>query len=529
MTVDSQGVDNGPLNSGYTGSDTWAEQTYGPAGAASFDGSTWSFAGSAGPLYGGARWDVSDDFAPTASLPGAEHIARVDVTSGSQVNVDLGFSFNVVTTTRGATAAQDPGAGAGLRTVQGSLRQFLTNAAAQSDPNAMRFVPVAPVNDGTWWEILVTDALPSIDDEQTTIDGTAYDAADGVTPRDTTPGYLGANAAGGVTVGLDGVALPQVEKPELEVQGDQAAPLPPQLGFEILASRTTLRDVAIMGFGDTLTAGLDSDIRVGPSVAPLEGIVLDSLVVGSAPDGFADPGVGVRSQGTGIRISDAVSGGGVLDNVISNNLIGFVRSTGVLVNNDTAGWIVSGNEIRNAGTDPFSGRPDGLSVEGTGSTGHTVAGNLIAGPSRVGVETWRSVGGHSIANNDILNSSVGVVDETAGVRLFGTGTTVLKNRISGGDGPGIIVIGENTASPHVASVDNLISQNEFGSNTGLAIDLVASTIDGTQHSTGDGLNSHSRSRSRNRQQRTRFSRHHERPTQRDHRHHRWHHVRAVPG
>ncbi|MBT8216579.1 MAG: tandem-95 repeat protein [Acidimicrobiia bacterium] len=222
-------------------------------------------------------------------------------------------------------------------------------------------------------------------------------------------------------------------------------------------------------------------------MTPLEGIVLDRLVIGSAPGAFVDPGPGVRSQGTGIRITDAVSGGGVLDNVITDSLIGHNRSTGVLVNTNTGGWIVAGNEIRNTGTNPSSGRPDGLSVEGGGSTAHTISGNLIAGSSRVGIETWRSAGGHSIVNNDILNSSIGFSDETAGVRLAGPGNLVSKNRINGGTGPGVIVIGENTASPHVASINNLISQNEFGSNTGLAIDLVASTTVSAPHSTGDGL------------------------------------------
>ncbi|NNL13778.1 MAG: hypothetical protein HKO82_08845, partial [Acidimicrobiia bacterium] len=490
VVVDSRTIaPTAGLRSGHTVDETWAEQTWAPEyGYARFGPTSKSWSNWAKPFYGGAndqgQWYAESDDA--SDVETAEHFSGVTLAAGEvRTGVDFGFSFNVVTNVLGGDSADhDMGA---ARTVQGSLRQFLQNANAIAGSNAMRFVPVLPPNDTSWWEVLVTDALPAIDDEYTNIDGTAYDDVDGVAVLDTNPGYLGSNAAGGLTVGTDGLALEQIERPELEIQGDQTAALPPQLGLEILASHTTVRDLALLGFGDTLTAGLDSDIRVGPSVAPLEGIVLDRLVIGSAPDTFADPGVGTRSQGTGIRVSDAVSGGGLLDNVITDNLVGFVRSTGVLVNNDTGGWIVSGNEIRNAGTVPFSGRPDGLSVEGGGSTSHAIIGNLIAGSSRVGVETWRSDGGHSIVNNDILASSVGVADETAGVRLAGTGNLVEKNRISGGDGPGIIVIGENTASPHTASVDNRISQNEFGTNTGLAIDLVAATTVGASHSTGDGL------------------------------------------
>ena len=50
---------------------------------------------------------------------------------------------------------------------------------------------------------------------------TAFDRADGTSPRNTNSGFLGHNAAGGETVGVAGhtVALPQVPKPELELQG----------------------------------------------------------------------------------------------------------------------------------------------------------------------------------------------------------------------------------------------------------------------------------------------------------------------
>ncbi len=48
ITVDSGGINRGPYNGGYSASDMWPEQTYGPTGAARFNGVTWFFAGSAG-------------------------------------------------------------------------------------------------------------------------------------------------------------------------------------------------------------------------------------------------------------------------------------------------------------------------------------------------------------------------------------------------------------------------------------------------------------------------------------------------
>ncbi|MEM9041320.1 MAG: FG-GAP-like repeat-containing protein, partial [Actinomycetota bacterium] len=72
-----------------------AEQTYGPDGSAAFDG-TWSFTGSAGPFFGGARATATDGF-PT--LPVSDHLARVVVSGADRSGLDFGFSFTPVTNT----------------------------------------------------------------------------------------------------------------------------------------------------------------------------------------------------------------------------------------------------------------------------------------------------------------------------------------------------------------------------------------------------------------------------------------------
>ncbi|MEM9608233.1 MAG: LamG-like jellyroll fold domain-containing protein [Actinomycetota bacterium] len=84
------------FNGGSTIDDVIAEQTRGPVGAASFDGSTWSFASVDGARYGGVRPTDTDGF-PTLSE--AEHVTRV-VVSGSDVRgLEHGFSFVPVTNT----------------------------------------------------------------------------------------------------------------------------------------------------------------------------------------------------------------------------------------------------------------------------------------------------------------------------------------------------------------------------------------------------------------------------------------------
>ena len=80
--------------------------------------------------------------------------------------------------------------------------QLARPANAISGANSMRFVPAVAPNDpsGLWWEIPVGSdmlAVSGTDGDDTTIDGTAFEIGDGVTVRDTNPGYLGANAAGG--------------------------------------------------------------------------------------------------------------------------------------------------------------------------------------------------------------------------------------------------------------------------------------------------------------------------------------------
>ncbi|MDJ0960174.1 MAG: Ig-like domain-containing protein [Acidimicrobiia bacterium] len=467
---------------GATQGDIWAEQTYGAAGSICANGGgSANERGTSGPCYGGMG--VNSD-----SMAFPQHWTWARVAGADISNVDFGFSFNVVTSTRGGDNTDDDG-GAN-RTVQGSLRQFIQNANAISGANSMRFVPVEPTNDGTWWAVSVSNALPPLTDAGTTIDGTAFDLGDGTTLRDTNAGFLGANAGGGVLVGVDNVALPQVAGPELEIQGDQTILSPPQAGFVIQADSTTVRRLAIYGFGDHTTAGSDANIQVGPSGGPaLEAIVIEQNVIGTAADGFADPGLAARTDGNNILVTDAISGGPGQENRIRDNLIGFAYYNGVMINTNTGGWLVTGNEIRAAGLDNASGPyMDTLAFEGTTSTGHSAIGNYITQTDGPGIDTWRSPGNNTIENNTLIQNGSGGA-ETAGLRIFGTGSTVSKNVITNNTGPGVIVVGERpvTVPTWSAASGNLISQNTFGTNTGISIDLVESTDLQEPHGQGDGV------------------------------------------
>ena len=138
----------------------WPEQTYGPTGAVCDNGvgSTTTLV-APGPCYGGRFASQNDD---AHQLTTAKHVARINVTGRDVQNVNFAFSDNVVTNMRDGAD------------MQGSLRQFITNANVIPGPNAMHFVPVGDVPSGQQWIVRLTSPLPPLRQSGTTIDGTLY-------------------------------------------------------------------------------------------------------------------------------------------------------------------------------------------------------------------------------------------------------------------------------------------------------------------------------------------------------------------
>ena len=275
----------------------WAEQTYGVGGSLCADGA----GGTAGPsptgtCYGGRRDTTSDD--QTTWYNTAEHLTLVDASAAAATNVDFGFSFNVVTNVL-AGDGRDDDLGSAARTVQGSLRQFLENALRLAGGNDMRFIPVEPTNDvnglNTWWRLDIRNILPTITDNDTTIDGRAYELVDGYTVRDTNPQTLG--YVGAVGTGLDGreatgdeATLSGVAAPELEIANDQITITQSGLWVDN-ADNTTIRRIAIHGFGGSYPADFDKgDIRV--TNAGSANTTIEENFIGTKAGSFADPGAG---------------------------------------------------------------------------------------------------------------------------------------------------------------------------------------------------------------------------------------------
>jgi parallel beta-helix repeat protein len=446
------------LNASFNQGDVWAEQSYGSSGALVADGSGGTTAlGAAGAAFGGRQGDVSDN---ASSLASAEHVTNVSMAGSDISGVDSAFSFNVVTSIRGGDSADDDSGD--NRSVQGSLRQFIANANAINGANVMRFVPTVAANatDGAgndWWSINITSALAPITDAFTTVDGRAYRFNDGISIRDDNAGQFGS----GGTVGVDNLALSQVDRPELEIVGNNSI----NTGISVSASDATIANLTIYGFGNTGTTG-DIYLEAGASDATIQG-----NIIGSSAGDFTDPGAGVRTGGSHIYSAGA-------DNaVVQNNLLGFGRSFGIFVSTGSDGWQILDNELRDNGV--LHATTDGVTLNGADNA--QIIGNLISGTQLgSGVDVINSTGA-LVQNNSIIDNGGGT--QPAGLRLYGASdSTISRNIFDNNVGPGIVVQEYAVGS----AVDNTISENIFTGNGGLAIDLVEGGNPGDV-AVGDGI------------------------------------------
>ncbi|HEV3470651.1 MAG TPA: right-handed parallel beta-helix repeat-containing protein [Pyrinomonadaceae bacterium] len=414
--------------------DAWAEQTYGD------DPTTAAL--DLGARFGGRAAGTSDNFNAADTAVGNnnyQHLARVDVTAGNVTNADFAFSFNAVTNTRGGDAADDDTSSA-TRTVQGSLRQFIQNANAVAGPNYMRFVPGVAANAGgaTYWQVAVTTALGQVLDPDTTVDGTAYNSANGTSVRDTNTGSLGA----GGTVGADALALSQVARPELEVLGTAAV----AVGLDLQANNSTVRRLAVRGFGATPNNDGSANVRVGNNFT---NALVEQNFLGVTANAAAFTTGAAASAGDNLRSVGADGG------TVRNNLVGFSAGKGIQLGGTSTGWLVEGNEVRyNAVGNPGL---DGLDIE-NGSGNCTVRGNLFAANEGAGVDMFSSTGGNTVENNTVTGNGIGsgASAVTAGVRVYGAGSVVRKNVITANFGAGVMVTSGATG--------NLITRNSISAN-----------------------------------------------------------------
>jgi uncharacterized repeat protein (TIGR01451 family)/CSLREA domain-containing protein len=421
------------FNSGF--SSATAEQTYESNGV--------SGNGGAGAL-GGNSPTIAD---PGAAPLGDTNVAVV-VSSADVSGVDFGFAYNLIVNTN------DSG--------QGSLRQFMLNANAIAGGQASQFNipsssdpfgrPADPNFSGGVASISPLTVLPGLTDANTILDGTTQTGNVG----DTNSGQLGA----GGTVGVDGLTLSLVNRPEVQLVGAGSRPV----GLDLQANRLTVRGMAIYGFGNSPDSNNSANIRIADAVT---NTLIEQNIIGAAATTFSDPGAG-RSQGDNIR---SVGGDG---GVIRNNLIGFSAGNGIALRNTSLNWLIqnneiSGNAIGNAGL-------DGIPLEeASGAT--LITGNLINATEGIGIELYASSGSNQIQSNTISGNGLGLDSgvETAGLRLDGPDNLISRNIINANYGAGILVLSSaraNTISQN-AIFDNGTITTGFGGPSGqIGIDLL---------------------------------------------------------
>ncbi|MBO2012246.1 beta strand repeat-containing protein [Hymenobacter negativus] len=409
-------------------------------------------------------------------------------TSGS-TGRDFGYNFDVVTNTNDAG--------------QGSLRQFLTNAntltnagLAQVGQTAGKEVSIFMIPDGaadagiragvasglTAGVAVITPltVLPTILDSGTSIDGTTQTTNIG----NNNAGVLG--VGGNVGTGANGVdetsgatddlALSQTNRPEVQIQ-DGAANL--AIGLNVQANATTLRGLSVVGFGNNANADSDANILV----SNVTGFVIEANFLGLSAT-KANFATGTTATGTGdnIRLINGDGNGtltGATASIIQNNLIGYANGKGIGVENGSTGVVIRNNEIRNNGID--NNNLDGIDIENSSNT--IVTGNLVVDNAGVGVDGFGSTGSNTITGNTITGNGR-ANGETAGVRVYGAGTTVSQNIIRDNYGAGIQVqsgASNNTFSLNSISGNGTVTTTTGGAASGqIGIDLLSATDSDTK-------------------------------------------------
>jgi hypothetical protein len=382
----------------------WPEQTFGPAGAhcAHPDRGTITTLYE-GPCFGGRTLAGSDE---PSTLATAEHIAQVTVGPDSQTNVDFAFSFDaVVSTTDGG---------------QGSLRQYLQNANAVRGPNRMRFVPVERAREHTettigiaprWWAIRLASPLPEVGDDDTVVDGLAYNFVSPATLADPNPGRFGE----AVTLQSGERQVSRLRRPELELVANGTAGI-------VCNARCGLRGFALHGTPSGIITRAD---------ARIEHVLVGANPLGEPSRDGGTVGVTVERGTLAARhlLVTAQKSAGILiarEARLDGERLDVSRSGEPLAG---AGIVLlsSGSTIRSSvvATNPGAGIILGALDGSSPATNNTIDGVTISG-NNAGVVLAPGAARNVVTRNDIMWNRLGGVTVTPAEKL----PAPRENRIS---------------------------------------------------------------------------------------------------
>jgi hypothetical protein len=486
VIVYSQTINTGSFNSGYAAANTWMEQSYGSGGAwggnlrANGAGGTAVMAAN-GRCFGGKTGTLSDIIPNTntptgAQLITAEHVVKVTISGSSVANINMGFSYNALTNTGDADLETG-----NARWAQGSLRQFINNANAIPGTNTMVFVPAIATNAGcganAWWSITIGGTLPTIQDDNTIIDGRAYSLNDGSILNNNTGSAPGA-PTGAVGAGSDGLEatgdeniLPAYNCPELEINAnDQVA-----VNYGLLSLANSAWNSSIDNFRCYRLSFYNSNtIDISYAIFGSTGATGVNQQTWVEECFF-----GVRANGTTVAAGLELEAG-VYINYQSYATITRSYFKGLL----NTGFIIAGtttaeyNTLLNCGN-ATNNCSDGISTEERyyfspfPASNKFVQYNYINGSAAYGMENWNMPGTAFIRNNTIVNNGTigtcdnsGIYNEDGGIRLFGDNNVVEYNLVKNNPGSGIVVVNRSSSN----SINNRISKNVIYSNGRLSLD-----------------------------------------------------------
>lgn len=357
----------------------------------------------------------------------------------------------------------------------GSLRQAITdaNAAAagtSAAPHTIAFnIPSASLT-GSFGSkralITLASPLPALTNTYVTIDGLTQTTNVG----DTNTGTLGTTT----TVGVDGLAVSPVNRPEVELSLATSATNTSVLVIQ--GANCTVKGLAVHGGGDATNPG-GGDRRAGIQLSTSsDGFLITQCIIGSTALSYAYPSDGTQCAVFGISVGSGAGSG-----TISNSLIGFTGNSGIFVinNSTTAAVTISGCQFNQNGYNVSGG--DAITLGGSAGLPVgpvTISGNLITAPNSSGVQLEiGSTNKTIITNNSLLSCGLGGGNITTslensaicylqrnGSKTGATADIISKNIIQDSEKSGIVVgYGQKTVQ---------ITQNNIYGNGQLSIDLV---------------------------------------------------------
>jgi len=389
--------------------DAWPEQTFGPPGSlcAHPDGTTRSTLYE-GACFGGKTARGADD---PSSLTTSEHLALVTLRD-ALTSVDFAFSYDAVINTADAD------------NLQGTLRQYFQNANAVGGPNRMRFVPLERGNEREtnygvaprWWTITLASPLPEIKDDDTIVDGTAFNFLSPASPADWHPGRFGEPP----TLVSGERQISRLRKPELEIIAGGAAGI-------VCNATCGLRGFAIHGAASGIIARANAQI--------------EHVLVGASPDGT--PGAGGV---VGLQVERGTT-------VARHLLVTSHSRVGVSVGREAR---LDGEHLDISRTgEPLAGAGILLLSNGSSIRASTIAANPGAGIVLGSTDGATPASGNTIDGNTISGNQAGVILSPASTRNAITRNDIMWNRIGG-----VTVTPFDTAPPR----ENRISANRFDEN-----------------------------------------------------------------